>query len=404
MQSTEDYLNYKSPDFAGDESFQEWVRRPNEDNEKFWNKFLSDHPGKKMEIEEAVTIIGSIHFKEEWPEEKTVELFLNKAIFQINQKSKGKGKVVTFYRWCAAAAILVILGSVAYFLMSRNSVPHAQLAAKKNQIHDIAPGGNRAILTLANGSTIILDSANNGVLTEQGNSKVIKVQSGKVSYQDKQNDNVVKVEYNTVTTPRGGQYQLQLADGSQVWLNAASSITFPTSFTGNERTVSITGEAYFEVSHNAAKPFHVIAHGVNVEVLGTHFNIMSYSDEENIKTTLLEGSVKVSNDSMSVKISPGQQAVLNNSSNDISIQNNIDLEETVAWKNGKFIFHNADIKNIMHQLERWYNVSASFNTNVTKEEFEGIISRNVNLSQILAMLEKTGVVKVTIDGRNMIVN
>jgi ferric-dicitrate binding protein FerR (iron transport regulator) len=206
-----------------------------------------------------------------------------------------------------------------------------------------------------------------------------------------------------MSTPVGRQYELMLADGSRVWLNAASSITFPTSFSTSERRVQITGEAYFEVAHDKSRPFHVSVNGLDVQVLGTHFNINSYDNEPAIKTTLLEGEVKVTKGNSSILIAPGEQAVAMNTSNSLSIKNGVDLDKVMAWKNGKFVFQDANIKEIMRQLERWYGITVSYSENATDEEFVGVISRNVNLSQILEMLKKTGRVSFDIQDKNVIV-
>ena len=307
-------------------------------------------------------------------------------------------------RWLqvAAAAILIAGGFVLYNMIGKSNSPQPVIVKGIPQQQDIAPGGNKAILTLADGSKIVLDSAANGNLTKQGNVKVIKL-DGQLTYNT--TGSTTEVLYNTITTPRGGQYQLILADGSKVWLNAASSLRFPATFTGSERKVELTGEGYFEVVKNAAMPFKVnVAGKGEVEVLGTHFNINSYGNEAAINTTLLEGSVRVTglktNDSR--LITPGQQAQLI-ANGQINVNNQVDISEVMAWKNGKFIFQDADIQSIMRQIERWYDVEVSFRGNSTNEQFVGTIPRIVNISQILKMLEKTGAVKFEIEGKKVIV-
>ncbi|MEO6820345.1 MAG: FecR domain-containing protein, partial [Ginsengibacter sp.] len=210
-------------------------------------------------------------------------------------------------------------------------------------------------------------------------------------------------QYNTISTPRGGQYQLTLADGSQVWLNAESSITFPTSFTGNQREVKITGEAYFEIAHDANIPFHVNVNGMDVKVLGTHFNVNAYKDEAEIKTTLLEGSVQVTYNEQAKIISIGQQLILNNKSGKMIVEKNINVDEIMAWKNGKFYFNEASIQSIMKQLCRWYNVDVEYNGEVNKL-FEGTISRQVSVEDIFKILSATGGVHFAIEGRKIIVS
>ena len=383
-----------------------------------FNKYLAEKitAGEKSELS---GLISSANDKEildllsqEWEnnEEEISVLSSDEAdsiLKQIIGENSAKVIPIYFYQktWFrVAAAVLFMVGVFSIYKMVGTEKKTEQQVAHVEKINeDIAPGGNKATLTLSDGSTIILDTAENGTLTHQGNARVVKLKNGKIAYQQRDNVSKTKVEYNTVTTPRGGQYQLELADGSKVWLNAASSITFPTLFTGNRREVNITGEAYFEVAHNTKMPFHVGTNGIEVQVLGTHFNINAYGDDGVINTTLLEGSVKVTKGNGSVIINPGEQAQVNKSTGNITTKKDVDLESAIAWKNGKFIFQGEEIQGIMKQLDRWYDVSISYQTKITRERFVGVISRNVNLSQILSMLEKTGVVKFKIVGKNVIV-
>lgn len=314
-------------------------------------------------------------------------------------------------RYAAAVIIICMLSVSAYFLIKQK--PEKQIAKTEN-IHedknDVSPGRNTAVLTLANGATINLDSAANGALTTQGNSKILKL-NGLLSYSTLNNKST-KGLYNTISTPRGGQYQLILADGSKVWLNAESSLRFPVSFTGKERKVELVGEAYFEVAHisslrgegrekAAAMPFKVKVHGMEVEVLGTHFNINSYDNESMVRTTLLEGSIKINKNNSSSLLKPGQQAQMNKSG-EIKIINNADVEEAIAWKEGKFQFDRADIYAIMRQLARWYDVDVEYK-GIVSSHFGGTISRDVNLSQVLNMLHLTGEVKFQIKDKKVVV-
>ena len=310
----------------------------------------------------------------------------------------------------AAASVIILLLAGVFYLTKTEATQNRLVKnerASSSLKNDILPGGNKALLTLADGSTIILDSAQNGTLSNQGNIKIIKLDDGQLAYDKSAVSGSTEVLYNTISTPKGGQYQLTLSDGSKVWLNAASSLRFPATFSGNERKVELTGEGYFEVAHNPSKPFIVTKNNVEIKVLGTHFNVNAYDDEDVIKTTLLEGSVRVTKGNKSTLITPGEQAVVSNSSStmfSINVKKDVDLDEAVAWKNGKFIFQDADIKSIMRQLEHWYDVSVIYDDKeVTNEEFVGSISRNVNISQILQMLEKTGAVKFEITGRTVIV-
>jgi hypothetical protein len=318
------------------------------------------------------------------------------VVSMLSSKRKRRWNI----RYAAAVIIICMLSVSVYFLLKPK--PERQISKTENSKspeNDVAPGGNKAILTLANGKSILLDSAANGTLTTQGNSKILKV-NGMLSYNTLKNKSS-EVLYNTISTPRGGQYQLMLADGSKVWLNAASSLRFPASFVGKERKVELLGEAYFEVAKNAAMPFKVKVHGMEVEVLGTHFNINSYDNESMIRTTLLEGSVKINKNNGSSLLKPGQQAQMNEAG-EIKIISNVDVEEAIAWKEGKFQFDKADIHAIMRQLARWYDVEVQYKGNVSSH-FGGTISRDVNLSQVLNMLHLTGEVNFKIEGKKVVV-
>ncbi|MDN5285850.1 MAG: hypothetical protein JWR38_2124 [Mucilaginibacter sp.] len=291
-----------------------------------------------------------------------------------------------------AAALMVFVGFGVYvFLNQKKQQGTKRNMANTQPLHDILPGGNKALLTLANGKTIYLDSAQNGVLAKEGSAQINKTRDGQLVYKGGQNKagNQI-VANNTITTPRGGQYQLVLNDGSKVWLNSASSLSFPAVFTGKTRDVEITGEAYFEVAKNAAMPFRVKTNHVVVEVLGTHFNMMAYNDEAAMKTTLLEGAVKISNMQNTSFLKPGQRASLNQNGQ-ISVVDDPDAEDSIAWKNGLFQFRDADIEAIMRQVARWYDVEVSYEGNIPEREFTGEISRNVKASELLGMLKYTGV-------------
>jgi transmembrane sensor len=321
---------------------------------------------------------------------------------KVLQDKPGVRRLVQM-RWIAAASILLFLSFGTYFLLHKQ--PQQQLV--QNQVHDIAPGGNKTILTLANGKKIILNSAHNGLLAEQGGSAVNKTADGVIVYSNAGSNKAQDPElitYNAIDIPRGGEYQLViLPDGSKVWVNSASSLRYPTAFTGNERKVELAGEAYFEVVHNPDKPFRVVSNSQTVEVLGTHFNINSYNDEPAIKTTLLEGKVKVTATSNNlVKIlTPGQQAALNASSFTV---NPVDTEEAIAWKNGQFMFNNDKITYIMRAISRWYNVDVEYSGAIPEDSFGGGTSRFKNVSEVLNILQLTGKVHFKIAGRKIIVS
>ena len=314
----------------------------------------------------------------------------------------------TWYRVAAAASILLLLSIGAYFIFNNPAPKQIAKAEKQQQIpkNDAAPGGNKAILTLANGTQIILDSAANGALTQQGNTKIIKLDNGQLAY-DPLNQRPGKVLYNMISTPKGGQYQIVLADGSKVWLNAASSLRFPASFSGKERKVELTGEGYFEVAKNAAMPFRVSVNDMEIEVLGTHFNVNAYSDESSIKTTLLEGSVKIKNEMpansrpSSILLAPGEQADLTKDHN-FKINFDANLEGVIAWKNGSFEFNDTPIADIMRQVARWYDVEIDYRGPQPAHKLTGKISRNVNLSSLIGMLQYAGV-NMKIENKKIII-
>lgn len=313
----------------------------------------------------------------------------------------------------AAAAVLLLFISAGIFRLlnpgMNRQVQSASAMTAESVVTDLAPGGNRAILHLADGSAIILDSAANGMLSLQGNIKVEKLSNGLLAYTigGKQLTEQDAAFYNTITTPRGGQYQVTLSDGTKVWLNAASSIRFPVLFAGSERKVEIIGEAYFEVAKNVAKPFKVKTVSSEVEVLGTHFNVNAYEDESAVKTTLLEGMVKVSVPQAAGKqtarfLQPGQQSGVTNDGR-ISVLNNADTEEAVAWKNGRFQFRSADLKSILRQISRWYDVDVVYKGNVDLH-FTGQLTRDDYVSKVFEKLALTGEVHFKIDGKKIIVS
>ncbi|MBS1662866.1 MAG: FecR domain-containing protein [Bacteroidetes bacterium] len=295
-------------------------------------------------------------------------------------------------RWMAVAAAF-LGGAVAIWLITHKTVKMPAVADRQTLQHDRAPGGNVARLTLSDGSTITLDSVQNGVITQQGNTGVTKQSDGRLVYKAL-DEKTAAVVSNTLSTPRGGQYRLVLPDGSEVWLNAASSITYPTAFTGSERRVIVAGEAYFEISPNPAMPFRVITHAPagdqEVEVLGTHFNIKAYEDETSLTTTLLEGSIRLRSNGTSTLLSPGQQGQLR-PDGQIHLNPEVDLEEVVAWKNGLFHFEQADITEVMRQLARWYDVEVVFEGKLPAGKFDGEIPRNSKLTDVFKILQFSNV-------------
>jgi transmembrane sensor len=312
------------------------------------------------------------------------------------------GKSILRFSITAAAAVLVIAVTTVLFYRNHKDVAGPQLV--KN---DINPGKNKAVLTLSNGQKISLTDAVNGQLAQQAGVTISKTAKGQLIYQAAPNRSGKNTpEYNTIEAPRGGQWQLVLPDGSKVFLNALSSLKYPVSFAAKERKVELKGEAYFEISHNKKSPFRVIAKGQTVEVLGTHFNIMSYDDEKTVKTTLLSGSVKVSSNGTnstaeSLILKPGEQAQV--SAGNMKVIHDADLEDILAWKNGYFKF-NENLRSIMTKVSRWYDVDVVYETQPDPDfKFRGEISRDKNLSELLNMLDYTGNVHFKIEGRRIIV-
>ena len=324
-------------------------------------------------------------------------------------------------RYAAAAVVAIVSGLLIYqFLYQEQPAnPVAQRPA------DIAPGRNKAILTLADASEIILDDAATGQIAKQANVVITKTSDGQLVYGGDVSAAATEAHiphpiYNTITTPRGGKFRVTLPDGSKVWLNAASSLKYPTKFWGNTRTIELNGEAYFEITHakNARKeamPFRVLSRAQVVEVLGTHFNINSYTDEKSIKTTLLEGKVKVvktyttSTDktkegpAVALILKPGEQAQLDpGARSKLNLVPKVDVEEAVAWKNGQFQFKDTDLPTIMRQIARWYDVEVAFQGKVPDTKFRGKISRDVPLSQIFQILQLSGI-NFKIEGRKITV-
>ncbi len=310
-------------------------------------------------------------------------------------------KKIKWVRFAAAVTGLVVLAAGAYLYFT----PRSQQAIATIDIKqkDIAPpSDNKAILTLANGTKIQLDSSGNGTLAVQGSIQIIKQATGEISYSG---TSAGEVSYNTLNVPAGSKpISLTLSDGSKVWINVGSSLTYPTAFTGKERKVKITGEAYFEVAHKASIPFIVQHDELTVSVLGTHFNVNTYKDESTERITLLEGSVKVNQNALSELLKPGQQArISNNGNRAIKISNDVNMDEVMAWKNGKFMFgDNTDLGTIMRQITRWYNVEVVYEEQIN-QHFWGSISKDVNVSQVLKILEATGGVKFKIEGNKIMV-
>jgi ferric-dicitrate binding protein FerR (iron transport regulator) len=301
-------------------------------------------------------------------------------------------------RWVAAAAVLLLIGAGSYFFYFRNKDAGGPgKTAGQMLAGDVAPGRYGAVLTLSDGARIVLDSVGNGHIATQGGSQVL-MQNGAIVYEKAP---AAPVVYNTMTTPRGRQFRVVLPDGSCVWLNAASTLRYPTAFTGDRRTVELSGEAYFEITKDERKPFIVTARGMRVQVLGTAFNLMAYPDETAVNTTLVTGAVRVVTDKSSLVLDPDQQACLPDSGRFTVSKPN--LKEVLAWKDGRFRFDGAKITAIMRQIARWYDVDIEYSGEIPSNEFNGSISRAEYARKILDALERTGNVHFSLEGRKIIV-
>ncbi|NRF37449.1 FecR family protein [Pedobacter foliorum] len=299
-----------------------------------------------------------------------------------------------------AAAAAVLLVSLSIYLVSyqqKNS-----LVAQMDR--SISPGGNKAVLTLANGSKIVLNEVKTGVIAHQSGIRISKKNNGELIYQVSASPNLTEeTTINTISTPNGGQYTIVLSDGSRVKLNAASSLSFPTSFKGTERVVDLQGEAYFEVAKNAQHTFKVTSGLQTVEVLGTHFNVEAYADERTIKTTLVEGSVKVVVGKNHSIISPGQQALVSRENVGSITKAEVNLDKETAWTNDLFIFDGDNLKSVMSEISRWYNITTVYTGTIPDKKFFGGISRNSKLSEVFKILELNQV-KLSLKGKTVYVS
>lgn len=291
-------------------------------------------------------------------------------------------------RYAAAAAVLLLVSvSIYFFSYQQKSNPVAQMDGA------ISPGGNNAILTLANGKKIVLNDAAKGEISKQAGISVSKSKDGELIYTVVSGgaDELSENTNNTISTPKGGQYTIILSDGTKVMLNSASSMTFPTSFKAADRRVELNGEAYFEVAKDQNKRFRVISGLQTVEVLGTHFNVNAYGDEQSIKTTLLEGAVKVFTAKKSALLEPGEQAVLDKADENSIAKRLVNINKETAWINGIFSFEGDDLKSVMRQVARWYDVNVIYAGPISEEKYFGEISRSSKLSEIIKILELNNV-------------
>lgn len=329
-------------------------------------------------------------------EELLEDLMLIRARLNLNTVQKPKA---VLWQRIAVAASIVLITAVSITLYVSKKQDNIAKNHIQTQIRDKVAIGNVATLTLSDGSLMKLDASVDEIKKEHG-IEIANDGNGNLTYQVAQeNSNPNTNRFNTVTTPRGGTYKITLPDGSKVWLNASSSLYFPVAFSGDTRPVTLTGEGYFEVA-KSNKKFIVTVNNSTVEVLGTHFNINAYTNEQTRDITLVEGSVKVANANSTAILKPSDQAEINPLNNNINIKNNVDTETLTAWKDGTFKFNNTDLKTIMRQLERWYDIDIDENT-IPNKQFNGTISRDVKLSEVLTMIELTSNLNFKIEGRNV---
>lgn len=300
-------------------------------------------------------------------------------------------RVSLWPRVASAASVILMLSAGGYFML-RNEKPQLSASA-------LAASGNKAILALPGGRHIALASLHNGALT----ANISKVNGNELIYRENKSSPKSDVKYDTLIVPRGGHFQLTMADGSKIWLNAATVVRYPETCDGNERQVKLLkGEAYFEVVHDSKKPFRVISRNQVIEDVGTRFNVNAYDDEPNVRTTLLDGSVSVADNKNKVVLRPGQQSQVNRSGSNIIVKN-ADVDEAVAWKNDRFIFNNDDVTSVMRQVSRWYDMDVYYEGDLTGREFTGSVLRSEKVQEVLRKLEETGTIHYRIEGKKIIV-
>ncbi|TFF35478.1 FecR family protein [Mucilaginibacter psychrotolerans] len=360
----------------------------------------------ESEIEELNQWYREIAYQDaEFPES---EDSAGDAIFKSISSRTRPVKKFNRFRWMAAASIFLVSAVTVTILFIKYKSPEDRngiLAAK-----EILPGGNKATLILANGTKVLLADASDGQIASQNGMKVTKAADGKLIYtvgdvnKGVQNSSDIPDSgaYNTITTPKGGQYQVVLSDGSRVWLNAYSSLKFPVSFKSRkDRRVELSGEGYFEIAHDKMSPFRVLTQRQTVEVLGTHFNINAYPDDSSVKTTLLEGSVRINSSGKIAVLTPGQQSNLT----DRFIIEEVNTQEIVAWKDGYFNFDDEKLDNIMKSISRWYNVDIVYQDEKLKNEtFGAVTNRSEKVSTLLKMMEQTGNVRFMVSGSTITVS
>ncbi len=381
MEEKDQYINQLLAKFEKGTASQEEMQVL----ENWFNSF-SDKPNILNELDEKE--------KEQRKQEshKRITILIEEHEHPMEAKTFRMGG---FKQWLLVAATLIFIFSAGYLFLFSNQNKSEVLQQQANLIQ---PGSQKATLTLSDGEQILLDDAKDGELSKEGNTSILKIKSGDLVY--KANHNNQKVHINTLSTPRGGKYHITLADGTHVWLNAESSIEFPTDFPGNSREVSIQGEAYFEVAKNASKPFLVHTSNQVVEVLGTHFNVNAYENNSAIKTTLLEGSIALQSHQKRMLLIPGQQAI---NQDETLTKMNVDPSEVIAWKEGFFDFTDANIKAVIEEFARWYAIDIEYKGNKINETFTGRIPRDWPFEKVWKIMQSFKSIQVEMQGRRIII-
>lgn len=381
-------------DFLQDDSFLRYCMGVSEEDTRRWEDWIRENPDRQVPFEQARKIFDAINGQQGQLHAAVSQfrLLLREHVANTTAQAPAaltppaRGQQRRLY-WWAAAAVLVLVAATGWYQYSRYREQHLATA---RPIHDVQPGTTKAMLTLADGTAVPLDSTGASQFEEKDGTRINKGQ-GSLVY-DHSGNTTEKILFNTLATPRGGEYQITLPDGSRVWLNAASSLRFPTRFAGNDRTVYLNGEAYFEISPNAQQPFHVqLSDNQQITVLGTSFNVMNYADENNITTTLVTGKVMVSRpDGQQAVLAPSQQAVITKGQNHITVSD-ADVDKTIAWKTGMFEFEDDDLPSIMRTIARWYDVEVVYNGNIPDQHYSGSIRKTSTLSQALRILQTAGI-------------
>ena len=381
-----------------------WLAQSTE-NRDFLDKELS-----KDELREGIKVLQNKN--EDAIRRKVEDAILGtereEHILLPQQPASRPSRRIWAYTAAAAAFIgVVVLAGGFLFRDSRTSTSSIASTTTTPSRQDVAPGGNKAILTLANGKQVVLDNIENGQVSTEGTSQVVKLDSGRLAYTSAAGDADAPVVYNTLVTPKAGQFEITLPDGTRVWLNNASRLYYPTVFRKGERLVELSGEAYFQVAKDVEKPFvvKVLSRNpgeadVKVQVLGTEFNISAYQDEKAVKATLINGSVRVTNDAQHVLLQPGEQAAAADNGG-LKVAE-VNTRSVIAWRRGFFNFDNSDLPTVMRQLARWYDIDISYEGSVPAKSFDGNISRNSNLSEILKVLERNQV-HFRLEGKKLVV-